>query len=72
MHAPLLVERPVPDIDVAEAVELHRTMCLVRAFEERLLELRTGGEVVGPVHPYTGEEAIAVGVCAARRHSRPA
>ncbi|WP_051777823.1 thiamine pyrophosphate-dependent dehydrogenase E1 component subunit alpha [Kitasatospora phosalacinea] len=42
-------------------------MALIREYEERVMELRTAGEVVGPVHPYIGQEAIAVGVCAALR-----
>jgi TPP-dependent pyruvate/acetoin dehydrogenase alpha subunit len=55
-----------------DAVSVYATMTLVREFERRALELRTGGEIIGPVHPSTrppvhpsiGQEAIAVGVCA--------
>ena len=42
-------------------------MRLIRAFEERALELVETGEIVGGIHPYIGEEAVAVGVCAALR-----
>jgi acetoin:2,6-dichlorophenolindophenol oxidoreductase subunit alpha len=42
-------------------------MRLIRAFEERALELVKTGEIVGGIHPYLGEEAVAVGVCAALR-----
>ncbi len=44
---------------------LYRTVRLVRRFEERAVELVRAGEIVGGVHPYTGQEAIAAGVCAA-------
>lgn len=37
-------------------------MQLIRAYEERMLELRAAREVIGPVHPYIGEEAVAAGV----------
>jgi pyruvate dehydrogenase E1 component alpha subunit len=42
-------------------------MRLIREFEERALELVRTGEIVGGIHPYIGEEAVAVGVCAALR-----
>lgn len=44
-------------------------MGLVREFEERLRTLVERGVPVGPVHFYTGQEAVAVGVCAALRSS---
>ena len=62
MYLPPLREAPVTATDVPRSVDLYRTMSLVRTFEERLLELRTAGEVIGPVHPYVGEEAVGVGV----------
>jgi pyruvate dehydrogenase E1 component alpha subunit len=42
-------------------------MRLIREFEERALELVKTGEIVGGIHPYIGEEAVAAGVCAALR-----
>ena len=39
-------------------------MVLIRQFEELALRLRFEGRIHGVVHPYSGEEAIAVGVCA--------
>ncbi|GIF42904.1 thiamine pyrophosphate-dependent dehydrogenase E1 component subunit alpha [Actinoplanes xinjiangensis] len=57
-----LEETAAPPADLAS---LFAGMALIREFEDRLLELRKAGEVVGPVHPYIGQEAIAVGVCAA-------
>jgi len=41
-----------------------RSMMLIREFEELAIRLRTAGRIYGVVHPYTGQEAVAVGVCA--------
>lgn len=46
---------------------LYRTVRLIRRFEERAIELVRSGDIVGGIHPYTGEEAVAAGVCAALR-----
>jgi pyruvate dehydrogenase E1 component alpha subunit len=46
-------------------VSLHRTMLRIRLFEERVQELFVGRKLPGFVHVYTGEEAVAAGVCAA-------
>jgi pyruvate dehydrogenase E1 component alpha subunit len=43
---------------------LYRTMLLIRRFDERSIELRVAGEIEGVVHPYIGQEAVAVGACA--------
>jgi pyruvate dehydrogenase E1 component alpha subunit len=48
-------------------LEFHRTMVLIRQFDLRLLELSEGLEVEGAIHPYTGQEAVATGVCGALR-----
>ena len=45
--------------------DLYRTVRLIRRFEERAIELVRAGEIVGGIHPYVGQEAIAAGVCAA-------
>jgi pyruvate dehydrogenase E1 component alpha subunit len=52
---------------MADAAELYRTVRLIRRFEERAIELVRAGVIVGGIHPYIGEEAIAAGVCAALR-----
>jgi pyruvate dehydrogenase E1 component alpha subunit len=44
---------------------MYERMGLIREFEERLKTLVERGVPVGPVHFYTGQEAVAVGVCAA-------
>jgi pyruvate dehydrogenase E1 component alpha subunit len=47
---------------------LYRTVRLIRRFEERCIELVRSGDIIGGIHPYIGQEAIAAGVCAALRH----
>jgi pyruvate dehydrogenase E1 component alpha subunit len=44
---------------------MYERMSLIREFEERLKRLVELGAPVGAVHYYTGQEAVAVGVCAA-------
>jgi len=51
---------PEPD----QCVEMYRQMVLIRHFEELALKLRQEGLIHGVVHSYSGQEAIAVGVCA--------
>src|SRR6266545_1516399 len=50
-----------------DPAQLYRTVRLIRRFEERAVELVRSGEIVGGIHPYTGQEAVAAGVCAALR-----
>lgn len=47
--------------------KLYRTMVRIRLCEESLVEPILKGEVLCPVHLYSGQEAIATGVCAALR-----
>ncbi|CAA9218731.1 MAG: Acetoin dehydrogenase E1 component alpha-subunit [uncultured Corynebacteriales bacterium] len=54
---------------MTRAASLYRTMRLVRRFEERAIDLVTAGEIVGGIHPYIGQEAVAAGVCAALRRT---
>jgi pyruvate dehydrogenase E1 component alpha subunit len=49
------------------AVELYRTVRLIRRFEERAIDLVRAGDIPGGIHPYLGQEGIAAGVCAALR-----
>jgi acetoin:2,6-dichlorophenolindophenol oxidoreductase subunit alpha len=48
-----------------ERKEMLRQMILLRAFEEKLEELYQRQAMFGSTHSYRGQEAIAVGVCAA-------
>lgn len=43
----------------------YRQMAIIRAFEERLHQEITTGEIAGFTHLYAGQEAAAVGVCEA-------
>ena len=45
----------------------YRTMLLIRLFEERVEALFLKGVIKGTAHPAIGQEAVAVGVCAALR-----
>ncbi|HEX2173930.1 MAG TPA: thiamine pyrophosphate-dependent dehydrogenase E1 component subunit alpha, partial [Dehalococcoidia bacterium] len=46
-----------------DLVEMLRKMILIREFDELAIQLRTAGKIYGAMHPYVGEEAVAVGVC---------
>ena len=50
-------------IDAHDATGMLRTMILIREFDERAIQLRLAGKIYGTVHPYVGQEAVAVGVC---------
>jgi pyruvate dehydrogenase E1 component alpha subunit len=53
--------------DLARLVGMLRTMLLIRAFEEKADELFALGRIHGTMHLSLGQEAVAVGVCAALR-----
>ena len=42
-----------------------RRMWMIRNFELKVMEVHSAGEFAGAAHPYIGEEAVAVGACAA-------
>jgi pyruvate dehydrogenase E1 component alpha subunit len=48
-----------------KVMDLYRAMYTIRAFETRCIKLYRQGLIRGYFHPYLGEEAIAVGACAA-------
>ena len=52
------------DLPLERLLRLYRDMLLIRRFEERAAELRMAGLIPGFLHPYIGQEAVAVGVCA--------
>jgi TPP-dependent pyruvate/acetoin dehydrogenase alpha subunit len=55
------------DIAPDTALEMLRTMVLIRETEETLVRLFAQGRLPGFIHSYIGQEATAVGVCAALR-----
>ncbi len=48
-----------------QLIELYRQMWRIRAFEEQVVELYKRNLIRGSAHVYLGQEAVAVGVCAA-------
>jgi len=54
--------RPVP---LEKLMEMHHLMLLARRFDEAVIDLYASGEIPGFMHLYIGEEAVAVGACAA-------
>ncbi len=60
----------IPQIDLAglapdEARHLYIEVMRLRRFEDKVYQLFLKGELPGTVHQYQGQEAVAVGVCAA-------
>jgi len=58
-------EAPLRGYDAAWLTRLYRDMVLIREFEERVKYLFLQGIMPGTIHQYQGQEACAVGVCAA-------
>lgn len=56
-------------LDLDELRRTHGQMAVLRYLEERVRELRVSEEFLGSVHLALGQEAIAVGACAALRPS---
>jgi acetoin:2,6-dichlorophenolindophenol oxidoreductase subunit alpha len=55
------------DIGKEVVLEMYRRMHRVRHFEQKIKDLLTAGEIPGFAHVSIGEEATAVGICAALR-----
>ncbi|KAA8996628.1 thiamine pyrophosphate-dependent dehydrogenase E1 component subunit alpha [Affinibrenneria salicis] len=51
------------ELNKRQLLQAYRKMREIREFEERLHTENTRGDIPGFIHLYTGEEAIAVGVC---------
>ena len=52
-----------PDKDLL--LQMLERMWRIRIFEETVIDIHSSGELQGPAHPYIGQEAVAVGACAA-------
>jgi TPP-dependent pyruvate/acetoin dehydrogenase alpha subunit len=52
-------------LDQPKLIEIYRKMLTIRRFEEAIFDLYRDGKMPGLAHLYAGEEAVAVGVCAA-------
>jgi TPP-dependent pyruvate/acetoin dehydrogenase alpha subunit len=57
------------DFDKTFYLSVYRKIRLIRRFEETGMEKYREGRIHGYFHPYIGQEAIAVGVCAALREN---
>lgn len=53
----------------ARIFELYKTMCLIRAFEERAEDAFDEGFINGSIHQYIGQEAVGTGVCSNLRRN---
>ena len=51
------------NLSKVERIELYRTMVRIRRFEERSLRAYQGKKIGGFMHPYIGQESVAVGCC---------
>jgi TPP-dependent pyruvate/acetoin dehydrogenase alpha subunit len=60
-----MTKATAPELSRDDRLGLYTRMLLIRRFEERAAELRMAGFIPGFLHPYIGQEAVAVGVCAA-------
>jgi 2-oxoisovalerate dehydrogenase E1 component len=58
---------PAPRLDPSALRQAYEATVLIRVFEQRLLDLFSQGALVGTTHTCIGQEANAVGVCAALR-----
>jgi acetoin:2,6-dichlorophenolindophenol oxidoreductase subunit alpha len=59
------------NLDIPRARAHHRAMLRIRLFEEAAMKGVADGLVPGYIHPYIGQEAVAVGVCAHLTHGDP-
>ena len=59
-----VTENPLGGREAADWLGPYAAMCRIRAFENQVQRLAAAGEVPGFPHLSTGQEAVAVGVCA--------
>lgn len=52
-------------LEKAKLLDLYAGMVTIRAFEEEVRKMHSGGLAPGLVHLYSGQEAVGVGTCAA-------
>src|SRR6476660_1357373 len=53
--------------EAQQSLHMYRRMVMIRLFEEQVNELYTRALMPGLAHLYSGEEAVAVGICEALR-----
>jgi TPP-dependent pyruvate/acetoin dehydrogenase alpha subunit len=52
------------NVQKEKLIEMYKSMVRIRAFEERVAKEFAAGTIPGAAHLYSGQEAVAVGVCA--------
>lgn len=57
-----MADKALP-LNKSQLLQAYRKMSQIRAFEDRLHEENATGDIPGFIHLYSGQEAIAVGVC---------
>ena len=55
--------------DKETMLDMYRTMLTIRTFEEKARSLTLEGRMYGGLHLYSGEEAVAAGVCSCLRET---
>ena len=68
-HSLTITDADVLAVDRDEHVRMLGLLCLIRAFESRLLALKDEGLINGPVHASVGQEAVAAGMAVALRRT---
>src|ERR1051326_2617799 len=63
---PVILE-PIPNERVERILTMYTDMLIIRRFEEMCNTLFLQGKIPSTLHLYIGQEAVAVGVCAALR-----
>ena len=64
--------KPLPEaseIDRERWIEMYQQMCKIRVFEEHANQLYLSAKMPGLTHMYSGQEAVAVGICEALHNS---
>ena len=59
--------RPGRADDMKKNIKNYQSMLVIRSFEKKVEALFSRGLIMGTAHPAIGQEAVAVGVCAALR-----
>src|SRR6267154_1455260 len=67
MTTTLQQPRSGSELGTERLLGIYRKMAAIRAFEERVNQLYTRALMPGLAHLYSGEEAVAVGICEALR-----
>ena len=62
--------KPLPEtetVDREQWIQIYQQMCKIRTFEEHANQLYLSAKMPGLTHMYSGQEAVAVGICESLR-----